>query len=547
MTLRRPGQPDELLSPSTPLAEVFDAAGGLLLILGDVGVGKTTTLLQLARDLLTRAEREVSQPVPVVLPLAAWAERRLPLEQWLLDELQRHYGVSRGTGTSWVRRDQLLLLLDGLDEVRPEQRTACADAVAAFHTRHPRTPLALVSHLSHAEALRARFPFAAALVLRPPTSAQVDTYLAHGGSQSIALNTALSQRPELRPLAQNPMLLALLLGIGAEALGTVLPSATFPEQCRQLVAAYARERLERPTPPPASFPPAQAARWLAWLAQTLSRHNQAMLALEHMQPDWLPSRGQSRWVRAGAALLTGLASFALGSVAFWRAGDWPGTLLAGAVVGLGVSLYMVLVHGSFAGPIRPVDKAPALTWPSARFALGLGLGGCLVAALFTAGFGQLVSLAAGQGWAGDRWLKGGLFVGSFFGLVGMLVAFLDGQEVAARSRPNAGMWRSAQSALLSGLGFGLIAFLTGWRGESAETGLAWGLLAGPIIGLLNGGAALIQHLVLRLLLWQNGSTPPPWNYVRFLDGAVERGLLHRAGGSYLFVHAMLQQHFAGGT
>jgi hypothetical protein len=66
---------------------------------------------------------------------------------------------------------------------------------------------------------------------------------------------------------------------------------------------------------------------------------------------------------------------------------------------------------------------------------------------------------------------------------------------------------------------------------------------GVIAGLVYGGFACIQHLVLRALLWRSGVIP--WNYARFLDEAAERLLLHKVGGGYIFVHRLLLEHFAG--
>ena len=57
-----------------------------------------------------------------------------------------------------------------------------------------------------------------------------------------------------------------------------------------------------------------------------------------------------------------------------------------------------------------------------------------------------------------------------------------------------------------------------------------------------GGRACIQHLVLRIMLWRNGSAP--LNYVRFLDCAAERIFLRKVGGGYIFVHRLLLEYFA---
>jgi hypothetical protein len=58
---------------------------------------------------------------------------------------------------------------------------------------------------------------------------------------------------------------------------------------------------------------------------------------------------------------------------------------------------------------------------------------------------------------------------------------------------------------------------------------------------VGGGKACLQHLSLRIVLWQSGL---PWNFARFLNYCVERRLLLRVGGSYRFLHRELLDHFA---
>ena len=73
-------------------------------------------------------------------------------------------------------------------------------------------------------------------------------------------------------------------------------------------------------------------------------------------------------------------------------------------------------------------------------------------------------------------------------------------------------------------------------------GLPLGVLfLAPPLGLARGGLACIQHLILRILLWRNGSAP--WNYARFLDYAADRILLRKVGG-YIFIHRLLMEYFA---
>jgi hypothetical protein len=66
-----------------------------------------------------------------------------------------------------------------------------------------------------------------------------------------------------------------------------------------------------------------------------------------------------------------------------------------------------------------------------------------------------------------------------------------------------------------------------------------------LAGLLGGALDVLQHYVLRLVLAVRGYAP--LDYAAFLDHTVGLVLLQRAGGSYLFIHRLLLEHFVDGT
>jgi len=134
--VQQPDQAPRRLPPNQALGDIFDELGRALLILGAPGAGKTTLLLELARDLLDRAERDASYPMPVVFHLSSWAVRRRSLADWLVDELNERYYVPRKLAQGWTDAEQILPLLDGLDEVAPEHRAECIVAINTFRHRH---------------------------------------------------------------------------------------------------------------------------------------------------------------------------------------------------------------------------------------------------------------------------------------------------------------------------------------------------------------------------------------------------------------------------
>src|SRR5262249_39816573 len=140
----------------TPIIQVFDQLNGAMLILGEPGAGKTTMLLQLARDLIARAERDATMRIPVVLNLSSWAEGQKPLGTWLVEALRTQYQVSKKLAEQWVENDALLLLLDGLDEVRQETRDGCVTSINTFRGEHGTMPLVGCSRIADYEQLQSK-------------------------------------------------------------------------------------------------------------------------------------------------------------------------------------------------------------------------------------------------------------------------------------------------------------------------------------------------------------------------------------------------------
>jgi predicted NACHT family NTPase len=111
------------------IGAIYLETGQALLVLGDPDAGKTTLLLALARELIGRANIDPAEPIPVILNLATWSENCPPLADWIVEELTVNYQIPRAVGRDWLEEDQLVLLLDGFDEVPARLRISFVTAL----------------------------------------------------------------------------------------------------------------------------------------------------------------------------------------------------------------------------------------------------------------------------------------------------------------------------------------------------------------------------------------------------------------------------------
>jgi hypothetical protein len=536
--VRTADQPDRTLPPDQKIVDVFDVMKGAFLILGAPGSGKTTTLLELARELIARVEKDSTLPIPVVFNLSSWAQERKTVAEWLVDELKTKYGVPSKMGRQWVEHNDLILLLDGLDEVRSEHRRACVDAINKFRPEHGLTGIVVCSRTKEYEELASRLKLNGAVLIQPLTREQIDRYIAARGSQLATLRSAMRIDVMLQELAEVPLTLSIMsLAYSDQSVDSLtFVKDDLAQHRKHLFNAYVDKMFDR-TARTANkeYPKGDTVHWLAWLAARMSGHGQTVFLIEQMQPSWLQSHDQLKMYSIGFGLIMGLVWGLLGVVvvellikrvagqAVGLAGEMAGALVYG--------LYGALVSGLYGARrnIKPVESLK-LSRPLLEVGLLVGLGCMLVFGLI---WGLLVGLIFGLG------------VSLLTGLVSGLVYGLRVPQIETKTKSNQGIWLSGRNALLiglCGLVLGLVLGPVGGLIDGLARGLLGGLYIGLCFGLLFGGLACIQHFTLRFIMWRNGDMP--WNYARFLDYAAERIFLRKVGGGYIFIHRTFLEYFA---
>jgi hypothetical protein len=197
-----------------------------VLVLGEAGAGKTTLLLDLAEKLLSQRTVEIKDSIPVVLQLSPWRPRqpsriskimwrlgigKAPIAQfgaWVASEIASHYRISEKVANYWVENDNLVLLLDGLDEVAAEVRIECVRSINEFFDKHM-SPTFITSRREEYDALTTRLAVDIAVVIQPLSSEQVAAYLSDRKHDGLLLAT-LHADAALKKMAQSPLMLGVL-------------------------------------------------------------------------------------------------------------------------------------------------------------------------------------------------------------------------------------------------------------------------------------------------------------------------------------------------
>jgi Effector-associated domain 10/NACHT domain len=593
-TLQINGKDCGTLDANKMLIETFgrDDIEGKLLILGAPGAGKTTALLSLAEQLVYGAISQPKTVIPVIFELSTWQNDNQSIQDWLIEQLYDLHGGNRKSKLyeQWLERQVLLPLLDGLDELGLERQKKCTEKLNEFAEHYPQ--LVVCCRVKEFEAVDIKLRnLRGAVCLQSLSDSQIRHYF--DSLQRPELWEAIQTTPSLQAMLEpnidgDPGLLRVPLFV------KLVADVYDPQQPISSKADLLDKYIDRQL----SFDKREFDRrkeldnykWaykivekelnceithshLNWLAQNLQIDNKVDFLIEYLQPSWINSLNPQK---DHLEMYSFFELIFYLPILFSSLDNWFSDYFGNSfwfwfkiiIVVLGSILLSIFSHTSSSEDSYSIniDLTESFRVPIAQdFPLikRIIIKNIICQAKFFAIVTSLIVIVIVIGRLAidehEHHFYDFISISSFFSFFSffpsiilyntilfstseifpLLIKALK-KELKIRSYPNQGIWKTFQNAIFVTIIALLILFILGFFNNSG--GFVYILYLAILISLnIGGGRALLQHLSLRIVLWQSGL---PWNFARFLNYCVERRLLLRVGGSYRFLHRELLDHFA---
>ena len=536
-------QPFQLPS-GTSIIDIYDRKdiNSRLLILGAPGSGKTTTLLELAKELVKRAQGDTEEPIPVLLNLSSWKDDKQSIANWMIDNLKLVYGLRKDIGQQFLSQGALLPLLDGLDELAPSRQSLCVEKLNDFlEAEGALHPLVVSSRTKEYQFYKENLALNGSIIIQLLNREQIQDFILR--TEGKGFWDYIENDEQILDIAKAPLFLNILVISYSEISFHKWQQLESSEQrISYLFEAYITKMFARQNNKPSKNQD-KANKWLGWLGSRLIQENETEFFIEHLQPFWLNTKKKRLIYGLIGGLIGGLIVGLIGGLIVGLIGG----LILGLIGGLIGGLILGLILGLTGETIKPIES---LSFSLINFRNNL-IYGLIYGLILGLIYGLILGLILG--------LIYGLILGLIYGLILGLILGLTGPEIKQRKYSNQGIKQSVKngirlsviaisfsiiiSVLIQSIIFQII--IVSNLDFNLELLDRLNLTVLGVILILSiwfSALPVIQHVSLRLVLWLFGHAP--WNYAKFLDYATDRMILQRVGGGYRFIHRLLQEHFA---
>jgi len=526
-----------------------------LLLIGDLGVGKTTILLYAAINILNDAR---TPKLPLLLNLVTWTKGR-DFAEWYTQNIAHTYSLSPVFVRELLRCNAVVPFFDGFDEVAEKYRDDCFRQMAAYFGDQSTRQLIVSSRKKEYAAAKADAPVYAEIEVQPLSLAQIKKALSENAQSQAAddaLLYALEHDKWLAGVVETPFYLntaSFLFGKGQRTLADFSFQANSTEgRQAELVEIFVAEQVAQE----------QDRKYLHFLARKMNTENFLVFELVRMQPGW-SGRLRLYWLVLG--LILGLAftltfpstlskkltnnNFVIALIA---------TLAAGLIIGV-VFVWHNRQNWLKKNPIVNIETQDIQKWYWKKFIknwktiLGSGLV-CIATGLV---IGSLDKLVNGITFGIASFVS----ILIYFGTMTNFLLYVHSPYQRFLATILNYFWQISIIILSICVGIGVSAIWEGrpmlpvlqdWAGKAGWWPFCqFGLL---LLCFLSLFSQFLQHFSLRLVLFLEGKIP--LRVVTFMDRMSEQLIFEdnrrkdkkgrkRRGATWRFRHKILQDYFAG--
>ncbi|MEU1668717.1 NACHT domain-containing protein [Streptomyces sparsogenes] len=288
-----PGALSGKLISGTEVTRAFESSLGRLLILGEPGAGKTYILRRIMRHSIEKAKESAHNPIPFYLHLSSWAGPRQEVKDWVLDALNRQYGVHEQYLERWFADGELALLIDGLDELGLRRRRECVTALNKFLSRYPDFETVIACRKREYEETRKFLQLRGSIDVHPIRAEDLVKSLDFLGADFEQLAKEIRASRRFRSLLQNPLFLRLALITYREADKiSVVESRDMEDALLEEYIAHCERRVGL------SLNESIQMSWLAGVAQALRVRKLVSFYPDRAPVEYFPASLEKSLVRA---------------------------------------------------------------------------------------------------------------------------------------------------------------------------------------------------------------------------------------------------------
>lgn len=290
--------PSEILETGNIL-DLFNQANNYLLILGDAGSGKTTTLLKLLADLVNRTEENSYYPVPVLFNLTSWSNTFTTLKDWLVSELiGKRYRIDKDDAEEWVTKGQIIPLLDDLDRVPNDLQNHCINCIN-LHRNLQFSGLVVASRVENYNILSSKLTFYSAVLIEQLKKDSVIKHYSGYQDNVKHIVEALEKDFMLAETVNTPLMVSVLKQTYQNTdLARIqsLHKLKSPQILRSVIFEnYIEEMLSHHRGSKNPYQIENTISTLHWLAYNIKKHRLSTFFISDLQPSWLADTN-SRWL-----------------------------------------------------------------------------------------------------------------------------------------------------------------------------------------------------------------------------------------------------------